>query len=301
MKKIMKKILILISIIFSFFLVKEISFAWVVDIPEHEDITNISITYNQKGDIVDNVNTIGFSLLKTVKVVLQWVLLIFLVYVGVQMIMAMGNDEQLSNARRQIMYAMIGLLFINIPWTIYEAFHRDGNEYIWWQIGQSWFETDRNDNNIFIDFFDFWTTFNDNIIWFLKVLIFGIAVFMLVYAGIEIMTARERQEQIGEWKEKIIYVILALIFLWFIESWKNVAFNWNISDGVNLFETIANLGLFFAGPTALFFLTLAGYYYITSNGDEEKVKKAKSIVINIVLATLIILAAYTFLLDIAKL
>lgn len=301
MKKIMKKILILISIIFSFFLVKEISFAGVVEIPTQKDITRVSISYNSSGDIVDNVNTIGFSLLKTVKVVLQWVLLIFLVYVGVQMIMAMGNDEQLSTARKQIMYAMIGLLFINIPWTIYEAFHRDGNEYIWWKISQSWFETDRNDNNIFIDFFDFWTTFNDNIIWFLKVLIFGIAVFMLVYAGIEIMTARERQEQIGEWKEKIIYVILALIFLWFIESWKNIAFNWNISDGVNLFETIANLGLFFAGPTALFFLTLAGYYYITSNGDEEKVKKAKSIVINIVLATLIILAAYTFLLDIAKL
>lgn len=301
MKNIIKKILLFLSLIVSFLIIKEIGFAWVVDIPEHKDITDISITYNQKGDVVENINTIGFSLLKTVKVVLQWVLLIFLVYVGVQMIMAMGNDEQLSTARKQIMYAMIGLLFINIPWTLYEAFHRDGKEYIWWMIGQSWFETDRNDNNIFIDFFDFWMTFNDNIIWFLKVLIFGIAVFMLVYAGIEIMTARERQEQIGEWKEKIIYVILALIFLWFIESWKNIAFNWNISDGVNLFETIANLGLFFAGPTALFFLTLAGYYYITSNGDEEKVKKAKSIVINIVLATLIILAAYTFLLDIAKL
>ena len=301
MKNIIKKILLFFTLILSFFTIKEIGFAWVVDIPEHNDITNISIDYNESGDVVENINTIGFSLLRSVKVVLQWVLLIFLVYVGIQMIIAMGNDEQLSAARKQIMYAMIGLLFINIPWTLYEAFRRDGNEYVWWMIGQSWFETDRNDNNIFIDFFDFWMTFNDNIIWFLKVLIFGIAVFMLVYAGIEIMTARERQEKIGEGKEKIIYVILALIFLWFIEAWKNLAFNGVIADGVNIFQTITNLALFFAWPTALFFLTLAWYYYITSNGDEEKVKKAKSIVINIVLATLILLAAYTFLLDLANL
>jgi hypothetical protein len=48
-------------------------------------------------------------------------------------------------------------------------------------------------------------------------------------------------------------------------------------------------------------LTIAGYYYITSNGKEERVKKAKSIVINTILATLILLASYTFLLDLATL
>jgi hypothetical protein len=60
---------------------------------------------------------------------------------------------------------------------------------------------------------------------------------------------------------------------------------------------MSNLALFFAWPIAIFFLTLAWYYYITSNGDEERVKKAKAIVINTVIATLILLASYTFLLD----
>ena len=42
------------------------------------------------------------------------------------MIMSMGNnEEQLSNSKRQLWYTLIGLLFINIPGTIYEAFHRD--------------------------------------------------------------------------------------------------------------------------------------------------------------------------------
>ena len=103
-----------------------------------------------------------------------------------------------------------------------------------------------------------------------------------------------------EAKNKIVYTILALIFVGMIEAWKRVAFGGVISDGVNLFESIINLAFFFAVPIAVFFLVLAAYYFITSNGDEERVKKAKSIIINTILATLILLAGYTFLLDFAS-
>jgi len=115
------------------------------------------------------------------------------------------------------------------------------------------------------------------------------------------MTSRGREEKMKEAKNKFVYTILALVFVSFIEAWKNVAFGGVIDDGVDLFEALANLALFFAAPVAIFFLTLAGYYYITDAGDEERVKKAKSIIINTLLATIILLAAYTFLLDLATL
>lgn len=124
---------------------------------------------------------------------------------------------------------------------------------------------------------------------------------MIVYEGIKIMTARGRDEIVTEAKTKIIYSLLALVFLGFIEAWKNLAFGGSITDGVNIVGTLAQLALFFAAPTAIFFLTLAGYYYITSQGDEEKVKKAKNIIVSIVIATVLLLASYTFLLDLATL
>ena len=120
---------------------------------------------------------------------------------------------------------------------------------------------------------------------------------MMTLAGIQLITSRGRDEKLKEAKAKIIYTILALIFVGIIEAWKRVAFGGSIEAGGNLFESLANLALFFAAPVAIFFLTLAGYYFITSNGDEERVKKAKSIIVNTLLATLILLAAYTFLLD----
>lgn len=50
---------------------------------------------------------------------------------------------------------------------------------------------------------------------------------------------------------------------------------------------------------AIFFLILGGYYYITSAGDEEKAKKGKGIVVNTFIATIILIASYTFLKDLA--
>jgi hypothetical protein len=40
----------------------------------------------------------------------------YIVYAGTQMILAMGdNDEKLSSSKKQLWYALLGLLFINIP------------------------------------------------------------------------------------------------------------------------------------------------------------------------------------------
>ena len=99
----------------------------------------------------------------------------------------------------------------------------------------------------------------------------------------------------------MIWSTIGLVFVGLVESWRRLAINGQISEGRNLFESIAELALFFAGPTAFFFISFAGYYFITSNGDEEKVKKAKNIIINTLLAILILMASYTFLLDLATL
>ena len=172
---------------------------------------------------------------------------------------------------------MVALLFINIPGTLYESFYKDGTTSIGSNISGSAFETASSETsgNLFFDFFVFSYSLNNSIVLFLEVMVFLGAVFMLTLTGIKIMTSRGKEDRITEAKNKIVYTILALIFVGIIEAWKQLAFSGIIADGMNMFESLANLALFFAAPVAIFFLTLAGYYYITSNGDEEQVKKAK--------------------------
>lgn len=269
-----------------------------------ENIKKHSIEVVTTNDIVQNTQDIGFSLLTTLKVIMQWVLLIYVVYIGVQMILSMWNDEeQLSQAKRQIRYALVGLVFINIPWDIYESFNSDTK----WNIdGNIWYSSwlkspGSSDSNLFIDTFDFWYTLNGNIIGFLEVAAFGLAVLVITLAGIKMLTSRGQDDQITEAKNKIIWSTIGLVSIGFIEAWKSLVYKGKVSDGTTFFETIANLALFFAGPIAIIFLTLWAYYYITANGDEDKTKKAKSIVVNTLIATVILLASYTFLLDLANL
>ena len=302
----MKKILIFLTILLgSFFLLSvESSFAVAVDIPGDAAIKSVSLDIWSSGNIVEDASNIGFRSLVIIKRFLMGILVIFMVYIWAMMIMSMWSDEeQLSSAKRQIWYSLVALIFINIPGTLYEAFYKNGDTSVGSKVWNGAFEEASSDTsgNLFFDFVVFGHTLNNQIIMFLEIMVFIAAIFMITIAGISLMTSRWREEKMKEAKTKIIYTILALIFVWIIEAWKRLAFGGVIDDGINLFESLANLALFFAAPVAIFFLTLAWYYYITSNGDEERVKKSKSIIINTLLATLILLAAYTFLLDLATL
>jgi len=293
-----KKILILILSILIFITIPDVLAGYTL--PITPKINSASITPNYWSNPIAQINQIWFNLLWTVKIILEWLLIIFIVFIWAQMIYSMWSDEEaLSKSKRQLWYSVVALLFINMPWTLYNAFNKGTHETLWNRIDKnafSWW-----DQNLFFDTFNFWYTFWDQIVWFLEVTIFAIAVVMLIYQSIKLISSRWRDEVITETKNKITYTILALVFVWIIEAWKTFAFTFEVSKATNIFSEIANLALFFAAPIAFFFLTIAAYYYITSSGDEEKVKKAKSIVINTILATLILLASYTFLIDLAKL
>ena len=302
----MKKILLYLSLfIVSFVCISlDATFAAAINIPGGDEIQDVSLSVGSSGNALADVSNVGFRILTIIKRILMGLMVIFMVYTGAMMIMSMWSDEeQLSSAKRQIWYAAVALIFINIPGTLYEAFYKNGDTTVGASVSVDAFGNNSTESsgNLFFDFFVFGNTVSNQIVLFLEVIIFLSAVFMITLAGISLMTSRGREEKMKEAKNKIIYTVLALIFVGIIEAWKQVAFGGEITDGVNLFASLANLALFFAAPVAIFFLTLAGYYFITSNGDEERVKKAKSIIVNTLLATLILLAGYTFLIDLATL
>ena len=282
---------------------------WVVNIPTGiKKITDVSVEYTpaekaEKGEsiIVTNINNIWFRILRTLKLIIQWLLVIYVVYIWVTMIISMWTDEdKLSKSKNQLWYSLIALVFINIPWRIYNAI------YVWERnqvinensdIAYTW----SADTWLFVnsDVFD-WVI--GSIISFIEVFIFGIALFVLVMAGIKIMTSRWKEEKVTEAKNKITYSIFAMIFVGMIEAWKFVAISWDIgTTWLTLFGKLINLALFFAGPVVILFLTMAGYYYITSNGDDEKIKKAKNIIINTIIAVLLLVVMFTFLNDLVTL
>lgn len=262
-----------------------------------------SITISQtNSDISDTVTNITLNILNKIKYVFSWILLIYIVYAWAQMIMSMWtDDDDLSSSKRSLRYSAIGLFFINMPWTIYNAVKWDKTSVNWW-IWSSWSnEIWSSTTNLFINTDVFVLTLNNTVIKFLEIMLVWLSITIIIITWLKIINSRWREEDVTKAKSKIIWSVVWLIFIWFIEAWQRFAYSWNIDDGKNIFETIANLALFLAWPIAIFFLSLAWYYYITSAWDEEKIKKWKSIVVNTVLATAILLVSYVFLYDLMSL
>lgn len=271
-----------------------------------EQIKNQSIWKDATiGDPITAINQTWEKILISIKTIVGWLLVIYIVYAGAQMVMSMWTDEdQLSSAKRQIWYCVIAFIFINIPGTIYKSFNSNSQEdvssWVWYN---SWFSTPSNSDgwNIFINAYSLGNTLNGDIIWFIQIILSAIAVAVILLASVKILTSRGKEEDISESKNKILWSLVGLLLVGFIESWKYFVYKWDIDDGKNMFEALINLVTFFAGPIAIAFITYAGYLFITANGEEDKISKAKNIIINVVLATIILLAGYTFLLDLITL
>jgi len=299
MKKIIIKLLIIIWLISSLFILNTNA----IDISNIEGISDIKkVTISNKAvdsDIIKEANNFGFSILRIAKIILQAVLVVFIVYIWWKMIMSMWSDDwELTKAKAQLRYSLIAIVFINIPWVIYQAITQaDWNKNIWW----GWAFTDPSAKNILINMDLFWDWFLANIISAIEVFIFTISVYVIIMAGIKMLTSRWRDEKIKEAKEKILYSIFAMIFVWLVEAWKQFAITWNMSYWTSIFWKITDMALLFAWPVVIAFLTYAWYIYITANWEDEKVKKAKNIVINTFIAIIILLIMVTFLNDLITL
>lgn len=299
MKKAFLKIFLLLSIVFSFWVIHTYSVNFSDASPATSKIKTVSIS-EKSGSTVTQINNIWYNILKTVKIAIWGLLVLYIVYAWVMMIIAMWDDEkQLSNAKRSVWYAILWLLFINIPTTLYMAFSNkrtvDDVTSVYWDV------TTVYNRNIFMNSDVFGATLW-SIITFLEIALVVLCIFIFILNGIKIITSGGEDKNITEAKNKILWSLAGLIFIGIMEVWRNLIFigdlKWAWQD---LFTKLANLALFFAGPVAIFFLSLAWYYYITSGWEDEKIKKAKAIVLNTVLATLILLGMYTFLLDLKTL
>lgn len=309
MKSYISYILCWLLLSISFLTSTNITHAWAVPFDKIQNFNDeikkntLTTTVSTGEDPVQTIEDASQSILTTIKTILSWLMVIYVVYAGIQMVISRWTDEDsLSSGKRQLWYTIIAFVFINIPGAVFNAFDSTAKQVVGTKTTySSWFKTPGQEWNLFYDAFSLWNTLNNDIIGFMEILISFIAIAIIIIAWFRIIKSRGDEEKMKEQKDKIIWSIVSLILVWFIESWKFLVFKWEIEDGTSFFETITNLLFFFAGPVAIWFLTYAAYTYITANWDEEKVKKGKSIVVNVVLATVILLASYTFLLDLITL
>jgi hypothetical protein len=277
--------------------------AGVVNIPVTTDVTRASMRVSDTdSDAVTLVKEGGLGMLQIAKIVFSGLAVIYIVYLGIMMVIVMGEDSDISTYRRQGIYTVLAFLFINVPGQMYALF--GGKEAA--RIGTSnnanfTSEATGITSNLFVSYRNWDYTVTNNIVPLLQIGLVGVAIFLFTLSGVKMITSRGNEEFKSAAKGNIFYGCIALVFVGVIEAWTRVVYRGDVQGGQDIFAQLTNLALFVAGPTVVFFLIRGAYYYIISAGDEEKAKKGKEILINTFVATILLLAVYTFLNDLKAL
>lgn len=90
-----------------------------------EQIKNDSITVDitgNKNDPIEASRSLGIRILSAAKVVISGFALLYIVMIGVYMIVFSDNEDRIKSQRKQIVYVLVGFLFLNIPGTLYDIF-----------------------------------------------------------------------------------------------------------------------------------------------------------------------------------
>ncbi|NRH21269.1 hypothetical protein HOO68_04460, partial [Candidatus Gracilibacteria bacterium] len=148
-----------------------------VDIPGTAQITAASIEVNIANDgSVTSAKDFGFQILQILKIAVSGVAIIYMVLIGAYMVIGSDSEDTVKTQRKQIIYAIVAFLFLNLPSLAYTVFFLDTTG-VSVTPAASWSSMD---NGFFWNNAGFEGIFG-NIVAFLRVFIFGAAVTMFTW------------------------------------------------------------------------------------------------------------------------
>lgn len=164
-------------------------------------------------DSLDKLQLGSLKVLHSVKVLVSFVAVIYLVYAGAMLVTAMGDEKAVSAQKRQLMYSLVAFLFVNIPGEIYALFARKQVSSVTQNLSGSFTHNVTSGSNIFVNFFEWNSTVENGILSFFRIGIIGAAVLMFTLAAFELITSGGSDEKAKHARGRILYGVLGLIFL----------------------------------------------------------------------------------------
>lgn len=189
-------------------------------IPGSGELSTVSMNAFSGESTDVKLKSAAFKFLASAKVILNGLAVIYLVYVGTMMIIAYGDDGELSKQKKQLLYAIVAFLFVNIPGQIYSIF-ADKPQNVNVSSGgitPGSFSKGR-EGNLFVNA-DLWeNTVNGGIIGFIRLGVIGLALLYFILAGFKLLVSGGDEDKRKSAKNQALYGFLALIFLGIVEAW----------------------------------------------------------------------------------
>lgn len=235
------------------------------------------------------------GVLPYVKVLVGVAGLIFITLMGYTLVTASGNDEEISRARRGIIYTLIAFLIISMSEDIAAIF--DMRTTTLFGSPQSILQR----VHLFDKQIEIFVTF-------IKYLLGAYATLMIVRSAVGMVTSGGNEEEASKQRKSIMYSLGGLVLVFVGDVFINKVFYRidktsysgitgihpyaDAKAGVEQIVGITNLVVSFVGPAAVLMLLVGGVMYATAAGEESGVERARRIIVASLIGIVIIYGAF---------
>ncbi len=295
---------------------------WIVNIGwsgEIQDIVSINVSNRLAGgDLQNTLYYLAEKVVKFVRLLLNGIALLAMLYVGYLWVTSMGNEEKTSDGKNRIILIVLWLFLVNASSAIYGIF--TGSDYMYDGFGNkiddskgylsinSNLDTIRDNsekcNFLFCPRNFMWTSLN-SIVTMLEIIMIVVAIVMFTIGGFMMLLGwRESASETA--KKRLSYWVIALVITGILEAIYRAIYFQSGLENIEIKTTSvliqwAKFFMYLAGPIAIIYIIIGGYYFITSWGDEERADKGKKILTYTAFATIMLLLGYTFIMEIVGL
>lgn len=231
------------------------------------------------------------------KYLIGTVAVLVIIISGIRLITAGKNIEEISQSQKEnIKYALIGLAIIAIADTmVQQVFFGEQGEVLRSQADVQ-LAAERGTENL------------RSIYSLLAYFAGSIAILMIVYSGIRLLTSGGQEEVIGKMKKTLTYAILGLMLIGVAEFVvKDIVFpqqGERLSDpqaAARLIVMITNFVSGFVATVAVAMYMYGGFLYVTAVNKEENTDKAKKVFMGATIGLVLALGAYAIVNTVIKL
>lgn len=236
----------------------------------------------------------GGGIIGVAKLIIGAFAVLMIIASAVQILTAGGNEETIKKHTKQLMYGIAGLALISLSGDMIKIFGVETGGPL------------KNPSEMIGRVVEF-NRITQIVITFFKYLIGGVAVFMVISSGLHLITL-EDESKLDEDKKKLLYGIVGFVLIIFSETLvKKVLYKIDISKytgtsgvqpgmdparGLAEIVSATNYIVSFVGPLAILALIVGAIMYITAGGEEEKMNKAKRVIIAAAIGIIIIYGAF---------
>lgn len=247
------------------------------------------------GTATEQVNTLVGGLIAAARNLLGAVAIIMFIYAGFRMVIGWGKEDVYSKQRLNLLYAIIGLAVVGLAGEMAQIFSVEGGGFI-------------KDPNQILRTAILFDERTQIVITFLKYTIGAIAVLMIIRSGLRMITMGQQEDKVALDKKNLIYGGIGLFMVLMADNViNNVFYKVDLSRypgaegaqpaidapaGVSEIVGATNLIISIVGPLAILVLVGGGIMYITAGGQEDRMEKAKKLIIATLAGILLIYGAF---------